>query len=90
MKYVCPYPALQGHLLLSGGIFMATAVTWGWLTQLLIAVLSPVVKVLTAAIRDELVKVLLDLDKKAKDTPNPWDDYVVEFFLAVLGVTPNA
>ncbi len=60
-------------------------VNWTWLINLLVAVLAPVVAVLTKGIREELIKFLTDLYKKAEETPNPWDDFVVEFFLRVLG-----
>jgi hypothetical protein len=73
--------------LVSGGEIRTAnpGVNWTWLINLLTAVLGPVIKALTAGIREELVKFLQQLYVKAEATPNPWDDFVIEFFLRVLG-----
>jgi hypothetical protein len=60
-------------------------VTWTWLTSLLVALFAPLVPILSKAIREELIKMLKALQVKAHETPNPWDDWVIGFFLTVLG-----
>jgi hypothetical protein len=37
-------------------------------------------------IKEALTTFLLDLYKKAHETPNPWDDFVVKFLLRILSI----
>lgn len=65
-------------------------VSWGWLIEILVAAASPVVIVMSAGLRKELIKLLRDLYGKAHETPNPWDDFLVGFFLRIMGENPDA
>lgn len=58
---------------------------WKWLIDLLIAVLAPVISILTAGLRKELQEWLTTWYRKAKETPNPWDDWLAELLLRMLG-----
>jgi len=60
-------------------------VTWKWLIDLLVVVLSPVIAVLTAGLRKELQELLTAWYRKAKETANPWDDWAAELLLRILG-----
>lgn len=59
---------------------------WDVVLKFLAPVLGSLVGVLTPEIRNELVKLLKDLDAKAKATPNPFDDFVTGFLLHVFGI----
>ncbi len=53
-----------------------------WLAMLL----EQVVKQMSPEIRDGMVKFVLQLEKNAKATPNPWDDIfvgIVKFVLVI-------
>ena len=66
-------------------------INWNWIISLLATVIGPIVRLLTASIREQLQTTLLDLYNKAESTPNPWDDFLIELFLRMLGipVPPN-
>jgi len=57
-----------------------------WIINLLINVLGSILPVLTPMIRESLSAFLTDLYKKAVETPNPWDDFVVKFLLRILSI----
>lgn len=78
---------MESRVVVRGGEIKAVnpGVSWTWLINLLVAVLAPVVGIMSKEIRDALVKFLTDLRKKARETPNPWDDFVTEFILRILG-----
>lgn len=59
--------------------------TWTWIVSLILAVLKPIFAVLTPTIRDELRKLLESFYAKAETTDNPWDDFLAEFLLKILG-----
>jgi hypothetical protein len=64
-------------------------VSWGWLINLLIAALAPIVTIMSEGIRKELVAFLKAQYATAKESPNPWDDYLFAFFLSVMGEKPE-
>ena len=57
-----------------------------WIINLLINVLGSILPVLTPMIKESLSAFLTDLYKKAVETPNPWDDFVVKFLLRILSI----
>jgi hypothetical protein len=57
-----------------------------WIINLLINILGSILPVLTPMIKEALTTFLLDLYKKAHETPNPWDDFVVKFLLRILSI----
>lgn len=58
----------------------------GWILSILGAILGPIVKVITPIIRKALEETLLDQYEKAKETDNPWDDWLFWFLLAALKI----
>ena len=61
-------------------------ISWGWIISLVVAVLKPVMAVITPMIRTELEKLLLAFYAKAETTDNPWDDFLAELLLKLLGI----
>jgi len=59
---------------------------WTWIINLLVKALSVLLPVLTPEIRKLLEESLLDLYKKAVETPNPWDDFLVRMLLRILSI----
>lgn len=57
-----------------------------WVINLLINALGAILPVLTPIIKRELEVFLTALYKKAMETPNPWDDYLVRFLLRILSI----
>jgi hypothetical protein len=57
-----------------------------WVINLLINALGSILPVLTPMIKDSLSAFLTDLYKKALETPNPWDDFIVKFLLRILSI----
>lgn len=57
-----------------------------WIVNLLIQIFSTILPVVTPQIKKELDDFLVGLYNKAKETPNPWDDFLVKFLLRVLGI----
>lgn len=60
--------------------------SWEWLARLLATLLAPLLVVLSAFIRKELEKFLVDLYKRALETENPWDDWFVGFLLDIMKI----
>lgn len=61
--------------------------TWTWIIALIVAVLKPILSVLTPTIREELGKLLYAFYAKAEMTDNPWDDFLAELLLKLMGYT---
>lgn len=60
--------------------------TWKWVIDFLVAILGPVMAALTPMLRDELEKLALKFYKHAESTSNPWDDFLAEFLLRIMGI----
>lgn len=60
--------------------------SWSWIIQLLVTVLKPILNILTPMIREELEKLAIKFWEKAETTDNPWDDFIAEFILRILGM----
>jgi len=60
--------------------------SWPILTQLLIAILKPLLTPLTGFIREWLDENLKSLYRRALDTPNPYDDQIVRFLCEILSI----
>ena len=61
-------------------------VSFTWIINLIISALGSILPVLTPMIREALTAFLIDLYKKAIETPNPWDDFVVKFLMRILSI----
>lgn len=61
-------------------------VSFTWIIHLIISALGSILPVLTPMIREALIVFLTDLYKKAVETPNPWDDFVVKFLMRILSI----
>jgi hypothetical protein len=57
-----------------------------WLVNILIQVFSTVMPVVTPSLKKELEDFLKGLYKKAEETPNPWDDFLVKFLLRMMNM----
>jgi len=57
-----------------------------WIIDLLIKTLAAILPILTPMIKKALEEFLTDLYKKAVETPNPWDDFVIRFLLRILSI----
>lgn len=62
------------------------SIGWTWIVSMLLSVLAVIMPVLSPALREELVKVMLNLYEKAMATENPWDDFLMRFLLRILGI----
>jgi len=62
------------------------SIGWTWIVSMLLSVLAVIMPVLSPALREELVKVMLLLYNKAMETDNPWDDFLMRFLLRILGI----
>jgi hypothetical protein len=65
---------------------MAASNTWGWLINLLAVILRPLLAAISPLIKELFEDSLNKLLKAARGTPNPIDDYFVEFLFTVLGM----
>ena len=57
-----------------------------WLVKVLVGVLGAILSVVSPQIREALERFVHDLEKKAKETPNPADDMLVDFLKHILRV----
>ena len=57
-----------------------------WLTALLVSVLGAILSVVSPKIREAITNFILDLEKKAKETPNPADDMLVDFLKHIFKI----
>jgi len=65
---------------------MALKISKGWLLSIVLAVIRPLVKLVTPDIEKQMEKFVKDLYVKAQDTPNVFDDMFVEFIAELLDV----
>jgi len=56
------------------------------MTKWFLRLLTKVLENISPDIRVAIVQFVKDLDKKAKDTPNPWDDIGVDVLAFLLQV----
>lgn len=66
--------------------FPNPGIGWTWLVDLLIKALGVIFPIVTPTIKKALEEFLKDLYVKAKETANPWDDFLVKFLLRVLDI----
>lgn len=57
-----------------------------WIIEILVQIFSTIMPVITPALKKELEEFLIMLYNKAKETPNPWDDFLMKFLLRILGI----
>lgn len=58
-----------------------------WIIQLLVQIFSTVLPLITPSLKAALEEFLLELYQKAKETANPWDDFLVKFLLRMLNIS---
>ena len=58
----------------------------GWIVNLIITVLAPLVNLLTPMLKEELTDFVVKLYEKAKGTDNPIDDLFVKFLAGLLEI----
>ena len=59
--------------------------TWKFWVELGIRVLGAIIKLVSPEIREAGEKIMKEWYEKAKQTDNPWDDYLVELIASLLG-----
>lgn len=71
----------------SAAIKAATAATKvTGILSIVINILRPIIAVLTPKLRELLSDVLIKFYNDAKETDNPWDDFLAQVFLQLLGI----
>lgn len=60
--------------------------SWGWLIKLIAIVLKPLLKAMTPTIEGEMEKALINVYKRALETPNPIDDLAMKFILDIVDI----
>ena len=58
-----------------------------WIIGILVQIFSTIMPIITPSLKKELEDFLLGLYQKAKETPNPWDDFLLKFLLRMLNIT---
>jgi hypothetical protein len=61
-------------------------IMWNWLSGNLLAFLTKALQAVTPEIRELLKKLLDELEAKASQTPNRWDDVFVATLRSILGM----
>ena len=57
-----------------------------WLIGILVQIFSTIMPIITPSIKKALEEFLLDLYERAKETTNPWDDFLIKFLLRILNI----
>ena len=60
-------------------------IRWSGLLAALFRLLGPVIRTVTAELRDELFEALSRLYQKAVETENPYDDFLLDLLFDMLG-----
>jgi hypothetical protein len=58
-----------------------------WIIQMLVQIFSTIMPLITPSLKGALEEFLLELYTKARETPNPWDDFLVKFLLRMLSIS---
>jgi len=58
-----------------------------WIIGILVQIFSTIMPIITPTLKKELEEFLTGLYNKAKETPNPWDDFLLKFLLRMLGIS---
>jgi hypothetical protein len=53
---------------------------------ILVQIFSTIMPIITPMLKKELEDFLLLMYNKAKETANPWDDFLMKFFLRMLSI----
>lgn len=61
-------------------------INWTWIINLLIAVMGPLLRLVTDSLREELEDWLKAFYVKARETPNPWDDFLADVLCRALKI----
>lgn len=62
------------------------AISWTFFLDLAVKVLGPIAALLSDELRELLEDFAVSFFKKAKATPNPWDDFFAGVLLKLLGI----
>lgn len=57
-----------------------------WVIVVFVAIFGAIIKEVSPTIREAIEKFLIDLEKRAKATPNVFDDMLVDLLKRVLAV----
>lgn len=57
-----------------------------WIITMLMQIFSTIMPIITPSLKKALEEFLLELYEKAKETTNPWDDFLLKFLLRILGI----
>lgn len=57
-----------------------------WILTILIQIFSTIMPIITPQLKKALEDFLIELYNKAKETTNPWDDFLLKFLLRMLGI----
>jgi len=60
--------------------------TWKFLLTAFSGIIGQIVKVVSPELRKMLVEMIINLYEKAKQTENPWDDFLVELLAQILAI----
>jgi ParB/RepB/Spo0J family partition protein len=57
-----------------------------WIITILVQIFSTIMPIITPTLKKEMEDFLLGLYAKAKESPNPWDDFLLKFLLRMLNI----
>lgn len=64
----------------------ASTVTWQWVINFIAPLISIILPALSEALREQITAALVKWKALADKTPNPWDNFLVTFIAALVGV----
>jgi hypothetical protein len=64
----------------------APAVTWSVFLEIAVRVLKPLLRLVSEELRELLSVFVVKFYWKAQKTDNPWDDFLAEVLLKILGI----
>lgn len=70
---------------INGGISMSN--TWKWVINVVGTILGPILKLVTAKFRTELEDFIQKKYTEAKETENPWDDFLFETLAGLFKIS---
>jgi len=61
-------------------------INWTWIINLLVLALGPLLRIVTDSLREELEDFLKAYYVKARETANPWDDFLADVLCRALKI----
>jgi hypothetical protein len=65
---------------------IASGKVWATIITIVLAILKPLLKIITPKLEEELKVWIRDFKVKCLATPNPWDDLLAEFLGEIFDV----